>query len=240
MGMEVARLAKEGKLVWKAPLPKTPEHKAKAGDKFIFAPDSVPPHPETGHELYLQAIVRSLEPIKVALKSGGAHTLGEPFIATNYERARLLPISAATISREFKLLDAKTDDFGKRWANRMSALHKATQPGATVAFKFKGTRAAIYDIVGPDCGQVIVTLDDQASKVVPRFDTYCTYHRLQTMLIGSDLLDKVHTVKIEIHPQQPDKAKILAQRNQTMDKPERFNGTVYYPGAILLVGELTP
>ncbi len=101
-----------------------------------------------------------------------------------------------------------------------------------------GTRAAIYDIVGPDCGQVIVTLDDKPPRIVPRFDAYCTYHRLQTMFIGSDLPDTVHTVKIEIHPEQPDKVKILSQRNQTMDKPERFNDTAYYPGAILLVGEL--
>jgi hypothetical protein len=48
----------------------------------------------------------------------------------------------------------------------------------------------------------------------------------------------VHTVKIEIHPDQPDKAKILALQKKTMDKPERFDGTAFYPGAILLVGEM--
>ncbi|MEO6788940.1 MAG: SGNH/GDSL hydrolase family protein, partial [Chthoniobacteraceae bacterium] len=75
-------------------------------------------------------------------------------------------------------------------------------------------------------------------RTVPLFDSYCTSHRLATLMIGSDLPDTIHTVKIEIHPQQPDKARILAQRNQTMDKPERFNDTAFYPGAILLVGEL--
>ena len=34
-----------------------------------------------------------------------------------------------------------------------------------------------------------VTLDDQPPRVVPRFDAYCTYHRLSTLLIGSDLPD---------------------------------------------------
>ena len=38
-----------------------------AGSVLVFAPDSVHPHVETGHELYLQAIVRSLEPIKAAI-----------------------------------------------------------------------------------------------------------------------------------------------------------------------------
>ncbi|NBV23414.1 MAG: SGNH/GDSL hydrolase family protein [Proteobacteria bacterium] len=238
MCMEVARLAKEGKLVWKAPLPKTPEEKAKAGDKFVFAPDGVHPHVETGHELYLQAVARSLPVIRGASKGAGAHTLGAPFIATNYEHAKLIPINEATLSKDFTLLDARTDGFGKRWANRMTALHKATQAGATLTFKFKGTRAAIYDIIGPDCGQVIVTVDDQPAKTVPRFDSYCTYHRLATLGLGSDLPDQVHTVKIEVHPQQPDKAKILATRNNKMDKPERFDGTAFFPGAILLVGEL--
>ena len=66
MGLEVAKLAKAGKLLWKAKLPKTDEEKRAVGDKFVFAPDSVHPHAETGHELYLQAIVRSWDPITAA------------------------------------------------------------------------------------------------------------------------------------------------------------------------------
>lgn len=240
MGMEVAKLAKEGKLVWKAPLPKTDEEKKANEGKFIFAPDSVHPHVETGHELYLAAIVRSLPTIQAASKTPAKHTVGEPFIATNYEQAKLLPITAAKLSPGFQLLDAVKDEFGKRWANRMTTLHKGSQPGDTLTFKFKGTRCAIYDIVGPDCGQVIVTLDDQAPTIIPRIDAYCTYHRLSNLLIGTNLEDKVHTVKLEIHPEQPDKAAILAKNGNKIDKPERFNGTAFYPGAILLVGEIVP
>jgi hypothetical protein len=117
-------------------------------------------------------------------------------------------------------------------------MRKATKPGDTLSFSFKGTRVAIYDIIGPDCGQVTVMLNDEPPKIVPRFDAYCTYHRLSTFLIASDLPDKVHHVKIEIHPEQPEKAKILAQRNATMDVPARFDGTAFYPGGILLLGEL--
>jgi len=235
MAVEVAKLAKEGKLIWKAPLPKTDEEKAKVGDKMVFAADGVHPYPQTGHELYLQAVARSLEPIQAASKSKGPHALPEPLIATNYERAQLLPISDATLSKGFSPL---TDDFGKRWANRLSALHKAAAPGDVLSFKFKGTRCAIYDIIGPDCGQVVVTLDDQAPRTVARFDAYCTYHRLATLLVGTELPDAVHRVKIEIHPEPPDKAKILAQRGEKIDKAEKYAGTCFYPGAILLVGEL--
>lgn len=238
MGLEVAKLAKEGKIEWRAKLPKTDEEKKALGDKFVFAPDSVHPHVETGHELYLAAIVRSLDPILAVSKTVGPHTLKEPFITTNYEQAKLLPITKATLSSGFVSLDAKTDEVGKRWANRMTSLHKGSKPGDTLTFKFKGTRCSIYDLVGPDGGQVIVTLDDQPAKIVPRFDAYCTYQRFSALMIGSDLEDKVHTVKIEIHPDQPDKVAILAKNNNVMDKPERFNATAFYPGALLLVGEI--
>jgi hypothetical protein len=250
MGLEVAKLAKEGKLIWHAPLPKTDEEKAAVGDKFVFAPDGVHPHPETGHELYLQAIVRSLDPIRLASTipgppehnspskaMTGPHLLGAPLVADNYERAQMVPIGDATLSSGFVKLDPAKDAMAKSFP-RLKDLHRGSKPGDTVMFKFKGTRAAIYDILGPDCGQVIVTLDDQAPKVVARFDSYCTYARLGSFIIGTEMHDAVHTVKIEIHPDQPDKAKILATRNNKIDKPERFDGTNFYPGAILLVGEM--
>lgn len=238
MGMEVAKLAKEGKLLWKAKLPKTEEEKKAVGDKFVFAPDSVHPHVETGHELYLQAIVRSWQPITTASGKPAAHTLAAALNANNYEKANLAPITAARLSSGITALDMKTDAFGKRWANRLPNLHTGSNPGETITFKFKGTRCALYDIVGPDCGQVIVTLDDKPARIVPRFDPYCTYHRLSTLTIGDGLPDTLHTVKIEIHPDQPDKAAILAKNGNTIDKPERFNGTKIFPGAILLVGEI--
>lgn len=238
MGLEVAKLDKEGKLVWKAPLPKTDAEKKAAGGKFIFAPDSVHPHVETGHEVYLQAIVRSLEPIGKAPGKPGKHMLPAAFIDGNYEQAKMLPISEATLSEGFKHLDAEKDEFGKRWANRMTSLHSAMKPGEKISFKFKGPRCAIYQVIGPDVGKVKLTLDGVISERT-LFDSYCTYHRLGTLSIGTDLApDEVHEVEIELLKDAPDKAKILSQRNEKIDKPERFEANGFHPGAILLVGEL--
>ena len=52
------------------------------------------------------------------------------------------------------------------------------------------------------------------------------------------LLTDGSTGIIEIHPDQPDKAAILAKNGNKIDKPERFNATAIYPGAILLVGDI--
>jgi hypothetical protein len=115
---------------------------------------------------------------------------------------------------------------------------KATQPGESISFRFRGTTAKIYDLLGPDCGQVIVKVDDEAPVVKPRFDSFCTYHRLATLSIAEGLSNTVHQVELTIHPQQPDKAKILSQRNETIDDLKRYDGTTWYAGAILLVGGL--
>ena len=238
MGMEVAQLAKDQKLVMKGTLPKTEEEKAAADGKMIFSPDGVHPFPETGHELYLKAIVRSLPLIQKAGGRPASHELKAPLTPDNYENAKMIPITKATLSEGVVALTPATNDIAKRFANRASTLHKANQPGQTITFTFKCPRAAIYDVIGPDCGQVTITLDDKPPVTRPRFDGYCTYHRLATLIIGTELPDVVHTVKIDIHPDQPDKAKILAQRNEKIDKPERFDGRAFYPAAILLVGEL--
>jgi hypothetical protein len=238
LGMEVARLAKAGKLEWRAKLTVNDEEKRAAGDKFIFAPDSVHPHVSTGHELYLQAIVRSWESISRASRGADPHEFKAALNPDNYERAKLVPIRVARCSPGIQPVDLKQDAFGKRWTDRLPDLHSGSNPGETLSFKFKGTRCALYDIVGPDCGQVIVTLDDKPARIVPRFDAYCVYHRLSMLMIGEGLTDEVHSVKIEIHPDQPDKAAILARNKNSIDKPERFNGTKFFPGALLLVGDV--
>lgn len=239
MALEVAKLAREGKLLWKAPLPKTDAERQALGDKVAFAPDAVHPYPETGHELYLKAVVRSLDPIRSASRSGAApHALKAPHTADNYERAQMLEVARARLSPGFVALDMKNDSFGKRWSNRLPGLRRAEKAGATLAFRFKGTRCAIYDIIGPDGGQVRVTLDDKEPRIVPRFDSYCTYHRLSSFMIGTDLPDTAHTVKIELLAEPPDKAKILAGRNNKITDPKPYAGLTFNPGAILLVGEL--
>ena len=237
MGMEVARLAQEGKLLWKAKLPANAEQKAVIGDRFVFAPDSVHPHPETGHALYLQAIERSFPGIRAASAGAQPHSLPEPLMADNYERAQLLPVSEALLSSGFKPLDPAKDELAKRFP-RLKALHSAALPGETLCFKFKGTRASIYQVIGPDVGKVTVTVDEQPSKTVTLFDPYCSSHRLSTLFVGSELPDTVHTVKIQTLSEPPDKAAILAKKEQKIENPEKYKDTSFHPGAILLVGEL--
>ena len=240
LGMEVAKLAKAGKLLWRAPLPKTDADKVALGDKFVFAPDSVHPHPSTGHVLYAQAIVRSLPALAIANNTPTPHVSNLALDPANWERATLVPVSSAKLSDGLVPADMKTDAFAKGWANRLPSMVKLTKAGQSIEFKFKGTHCAVYDVVGPAGGVVAVTLDGQAQKPVQRIDAYCTYPRLANFIVGTDLPEGVHSVRLELLADPIDKAAVLAKNKNKIDKPERFAPLEFYPGGLLIVGELVP
>jgi hypothetical protein len=236
-GLEAARLEKAGKLVFKGQLPRTDAEKAALGDRIVFSPDGVHPYPETGHQLYLEAFQRSFPSI-AARRGAKPHRLPKPLVADNWETAKMVPLSQATLSSGWTRLEPSTSSLAKSFLARLPELWKATQPGESLSLRFRGTTLRIYDVLGPDCGQVTVSVDDRPPVLAPRFDAYCTYHRLATLCVAEGLPDTVHTVKITLHPEQPNKAAILSQRREKIDDPKRFDGTAWYAGAVLVIGEL--
>jgi lysophospholipase L1-like esterase len=237
MGLEVARSEKAGKLIFKGDKPKSEAEKTALGAKILFSPDGVHPYTDTGHQLYLEAVVRSFSRIEKA-GTPGQHSAPIAFVADNWEAAKIVPLSRVKLSPGWHRLDPKVDGLAKSFANRLPEVWKASDPGEFLSFSFRGTNVRIYDLVGPDCGQVTVQVDELPPIVKPRFDAYCTYHRLATLSVGEGLSDSIHKVKISILPDQPDKAKILAERNEKMNDPKRFEGTAWYAGGILLIGDL--
>jgi lysophospholipase L1-like esterase len=240
LGMEVAKLAKAGQLLWRAKLPKTDAEKAALGDKFVFAADGVHPHDSTGQVLYTQAIVRSLPALAIANNSPTVHACNLALDPANWERATLTPITAAKLSAGLAPADMATDAFAKGWSKRLPAMVKLTRPGQSIEFKFKGTHCAVYDVVGPAGGMVAVTLDGKAQKSVQRIDAYCTYPRLSTFVVGADLPEGEHSVRLELLADPIDKAAVLAKNKNQIDKPERFAPLEFHPGGLLIVGELVP
>ena len=239
LGVEVAKEEKEGKLIFKADEPKTEEEKKALGSKMIFSTDGVHPLVATGHQLYTQIIARCVTEMKTT-GTPGAHELKAPFVANNFEQARMLPLEKATRSAGWEKLDRATNELAKNYTSRMPDLYKASKPGETLSFKFKGTEVGIYDLLGPDCGNLKISLDGAPAKTVARIDGYSVYHRLAFLGIGSGLENKEHTVLITLDAEKPDKAKILFKENRPdLEKnPAKYEGINWYPGAIMLVGEL--
>ena len=89
--------------------------------------------------------------------------------------------------------------------------------------------------------QVVGQVDqgDDLSAIIGKADVVIDFSfHSATLSVAEALPDMIHQVELTIHPEQPDKAKILSQRNEKIDDPKRYDGTVWYAGAILLVGEL--
>jgi lysophospholipase L1-like esterase len=241
MGLRVARMEKEGTVIFKTDKPVAERLEAMKKGLYYFSKDGVHPYTDTGHILYLEAVARAMKAMEKA-GTPGPHALAKPLRADNWEAAKMLPLSRAVMSADWRRLEPATDNLAKHFANRLPELWACGTPGATITFSFRGTDVKIYDLLGPDCGQVTVTVDGGKPVTRPRFDAYCTYHRLATLTIASGLPDTVHSVKLEISSAPIDKLKILHKRTANAHikelDPKKYGGTMWYAGMIMLIGDL--
>jgi hypothetical protein len=79
------------------------------------------------------------------------------------------------------------------------------------------------------------------AKPVPRFDRYCTGHRLATLhLVSSADPNQIHDVTVEIHLEQPDRPSVAFRLKdpETELKAPKYQGTRLWVGQILLLGDL--
>ncbi len=248
MGLRVARLEQEGKLVFtdKEGRTEPQRREALAAGTYIFSQDGVHPHPDSGHILYTEAVARAMKDILPA-GVAGPHALGEPLRADNWENARMVPFGKVRLSPDWEKADPAADNLARTFAERFPEVWRAATPGAAASFRFRGTFARVYDLVGPKCGAVRVTVDGKDLGLRPRFDAYCTYYRLQTMGVAEGLPDAVHEVRLEIAPEGPDKRSILRQRAEAnagdlaLDDAAfaaKYDGSCWYAGWVLLLGDL--
>lgn len=238
-GVEVVKRVDAGTLVFKADKDPTPEQQAALGDKAIFSHDNV--HPlDAGHAIYAEVVARHLPSLLVGAAT--KHDPGQPLRADNTEQARMLPLDQATLGDGWEKLDPATNDRAKSFGNRMPGLYRAEKPGTKLSFRFRGTAVGIYDLVGPDCGQLLVSVDGGAPKTIARIDGYCTYHRIAVLRIASGLPDGEHRVEVTLDAASPDKAKILFAHNRPdLEKnPGKYAGTRWFAGGIMLIGEALP
>lgn len=214
--------------------------KIAADKRLLFANDGVHPR-EEGHDLYKAAIIAGLTKMKDLQAADHKAKLARPFVADNWEAAKMVPLTEKMLSGNWRALPAD-DSKQKAFGGRMGQIWTADQPGSKLHFKFKGSTAKVYDLLGPDGGQVVITVDGRAgAKPVPRFDSYCTYHRIATLGAATDSdLNAVHDVTIEIHPEQPDRTSVafrLKDPAKELAEP-KFQGTRVWLSQLMLLGDL--
>jgi hypothetical protein len=128
----------------------------------------------------------------------------------------------------------------RRFSRNMSELYQAKEPGAALEFSFEGTTAAVFDLLGPDGGQVCIQLDDREPAFKNRIDGYCTYHRMSKLAVATELPGGLHKVRIELTVQTLDKRDVLFERNRSdFDRhPDKYADHTWYVGSLLIIGQL--
>lgn len=210
---------------------------AKEG-KILFATDGV--HPAMpGHGFYLKSIENGFTRMKGSKPVAHAAKLARPFVADNFENAKMVEIVPSMLSGNWQAL-GKDDVKFRSFSGRMGSMWYSGEPGATLKFKFKGTCCKVYDLLGPDGGQVWITVDGRrGSKPVARFDSYCTYWRIATLHVFQGA-DGVHEVEIKIDSEQPSRQSVAFRlKNPQKELAEaKYQGTKLWPAKIMLIGDI--
>ena len=234
-GVKVAAMEKAGALIFKGEKPKDAANEKPP----VFSTDGVHPLAETGHKIYTETIARNWPSIWNVSGKVTPHELIAPLREDNWEQAKQIPLSEKMLTGEWEKLPAD-HAIAKRFARNMSQMFKAKSPGAALTFKLNGTMASVFDIVGPDGGQLEITIDGEARKPVKRIDGYCTYHRMSKTQIASSLEAGTHDICITLSPEKLDKREILFERNwESFDKnPDRYTDHVWYASSLLILGDI--
>ena len=224
------------------------ERLAKEG-KLLFAKDGVHPvvpvNPQNlfaetvGHTFYLMSITNGFTQMVGSKPVDHAAQLATPFIETNMEQAKMVPVCQEMLRGSWRKLDP-ADPKMKSFSNRMGDLWYASTPGDSLSFSFKGSCCKIYDLLGPDGGQVWVSVDGKkATRVTPRFDSYCTYHRIATLNVF-DGAEGIHTVEITVDAEQPSRQPVAFRlKDPARELAEaKYQGTKFWPAQIMLIGDL--
>ena len=250
-GLGVAQLLRENKLVMKADsrgmtvvsgeaLNISSKVPMTAYGKMPFSKDGVHPYLDTGHVLYTNALKKALPEIAKAGRPGSHLPLPPPAVKNNYEFTKVIPLDAPGVKLSGKVTKLSLAEYPSETAKTcMPGLWKL-EPGASLEFKFKGTKAMLYSIYGPGTGSAEITVDGNKPYTVNFFDPYCGYYRVVSPGIPYVNEDKLHTVRITVLDRPFDKRAILAKRKIERDfdkNPKKYAERNLYIGAILMFGE---
>jgi lysophospholipase L1-like esterase len=251
MAMEGSKLVLKGKLQWKA-------SSTKDTSQLIFTKDGIHPT-KTGGNLYAEAIARGMLKMKTGSVSEKTHTIPPPLLPDNWEDAKMLdPKTTALFSKGWKVIHPLKSDKFRQYAPWFPYIMEAEVPGSSFSFKFNGSMVGLFDIGGPEAGQLSLTVDGKkmwlvrqentlawkavasppGSALLNRFNKFCN-NRYRGQCEFIELPPGVHEITFSISDIKPDKFNILgAGRLEDIKRdPERYNETKEWLGKILIRGK---
>lgn len=230
MGMEAASLEAAGKLIWKG-------SQADQG-KILFSEDGI--HPSTaGGKLYAAAIARAFKKIGT-ITQPKKKELPAPLINAKWDEATMIDASVfASQNNGWQLISTDENPNLKKFSSWFSNVLSAGKPGAKFSFRFNGDMLGVFDIGGPEVGQLEWIVDGKPVKLMNRFNGFCN-NRYRGQFEVIEVPRGNHLVEVVLSGQKADKLMILPEdkRADIITHPEKYDQTVVYIGRILLRGTL--
>lgn len=223
--------------------------------KIAFSNDGL--HPIVGGgNLYAAAIARSLEKMKNMPE--GKHELPEPKYSSSWDEAKMyLPKDIVVFDDKWNTL--KTEEtYLSGFKDWFTNIETSEEKESSFSFKFEGDMFGIFDIGGPECGQIEIFVDgspykvrqvseggfrryeksQSGSNIINRFNKFCNNrYRGQHDIICVE--NGKHEVTIKISNETCDKKAILGEGNldDINNNPLRYNKTALFLGRILVRGK---
>ncbi|MBN1671246.1 MAG: SGNH/GDSL hydrolase family protein [Kiritimatiellae bacterium] len=171
--------------------------------------DGVHPGP-AGYKIYADHIIACLEKMRTSA-SPRRHELPAPISRSNWEDARLIPVTDCELSASWR--PETNESLLKRFGARFPDLRMATEAGETVRFTFRGTAFGVYKIIGPDGGALHAKLDGKPCPTVRFINRYSLNGcRVDYSLVKENLGPAVHEVELRVSGTRPDESKGTAAR----------------------------
>ena len=226
VGMEIARLYAQGKLVLSA----DPSENERT---IVFTKDHTHPLSESGHPLYASVVVKYLDEMsKRANKT--EHQLPLSYLQDNWQDAKMIDVSQTECIGNWTKLSGD-NPIMQQVSQFMPVVYRAN-PGSSMHFKFSGSVLGFYDCVGPGTGVLEISVDGKKQEKF-RFDQWCDNYRKNSFFVDG-LKDGVHEVEVRVLSKKIDKAAILSLKKITINDPAKYEGLDWYPANVMIVGEL--
>ncbi len=251
MARRAAALEAEGRLIWKG-------SKNEDSDKIVFSTDGLHPA-KSGGNLYAEAVARSLD--RIAASKAKAKAFPTPMFGSEWDNARMYnPAEVCKRHGLWKEVNAAKDPRMKKFADWFPSVLTSSHPNSTLSFAFEGDMFGLFDLGGPEAGQLEVYVDGQMIRLKNSKDGSFQYNEA-TALTGTHYLNRfnrhcnnryrgqhvlvkvepgVHQVTLKLSESKADKAKILGE-NQQADitaNPEKYDKTYLMLGRLLVRGTI--
>ena len=208
-----------------------------AQGKVLFSKDGV--HPvATGHAYYLESLKAAWPGLEPLAAVDHTEKLAAPFYDATMEAAKLVSLSPEMFSGTWQTV--APNELNGNFAARFGCAPYLTEtPGSKLHFFLRGSGCMVYDLVGPACGQVWVTINGvRRPTPVPRFDRYCTYYRVNPFAAYSGT-NGVYEIELELDANEPDRSSVKV--NGVTDEElatEKYRGTKWFVGRLMLIGDV--